>query len=70
MAESDATEGMIEELKKLESSEAVELSNRASVLREQLKAQRRNISARLESLKGYVSFLSSAKEVLIHIYSI
>lgn len=66
MAESDATEGMIKELRKLESSEAVELTNRASVLREQLKTLQRNISTRLESIRSYVSFLSSAKEVLIH----
>lgn len=65
MAESDAIEGMIEELKKLESSEAVELFNRASVLREQLNTLQRNISTRLESLRSYISFLSTAKEVLI-----
>lgn len=67
VAESDATEGMIEELRKLESSEAVEVSNRASVLREQLKTLQRNILTGLESLRSYVSFLRSAKEVLIHI---
>ncbi|XP_053090051.1 coiled-coil domain-containing protein 141 isoform X4 [Pangasianodon hypophthalmus] len=63
VAESDATEEMIKELRKLESSEAVELSNRASVLREQLKTLQRNISTCLESLRSYVSFLYSAKEV-------
>ncbi|KAG7330838.1 hypothetical protein KOW79_004807 [Hemibagrus wyckioides] len=63
VAESDAIEGMIEELKKLESSEAVELFNRASVLREQLNTLQRNISTRLESLRSYISFLSTAKEV-------
>ncbi|XP_060784928.1 coiled-coil domain-containing protein 141 isoform X3 [Neoarius graeffei] len=63
VAESDATEGMIEELRKLESSEAVEVSNRASVLREQLKTLQRNILTGLESLRSYVSFLRSAKEV-------
>lgn len=65
-AESGATEGMIKELGNLESSEAVEISNRASVLREQLKTVQRNISTRLENLKSYVSFLSSAKEVIIY----
>ncbi|KAK3568639.1 hypothetical protein QTP86_011431 [Hemibagrus guttatus] len=63
VAESDAIEGMIKELKKLESSEAVELFNRASVLREQLNTLQRNISTRLESLQSYISFLSTAKEV-------
>ncbi|XP_047670586.1 coiled-coil domain-containing protein 141 isoform X2 [Tachysurus fulvidraco] len=63
MAESETTEGMVKELKKLESSEAVELSNRASVLREQLNTLQRNISARLESLRSYISFLSTANEV-------
>ncbi|KAF4086617.1 hypothetical protein AMELA_G00085580 [Ameiurus melas] len=63
MAESDASDGMINGLRKLEAAEAVELSNRASVLREQLKTLQRNISIRLESLRSYVSFLCSAKEV-------
>lgn len=66
MAESDTTEGMIKELRKLESAEAVELSNRACVLREQLKTLQRNMSTRLESLRSYISFLCSAKEVLVH----
>lgn len=67
MGESDASDGMIKGLRKVEAAEAVELSNRASVLREQLKTLQRNISIRLESLRSYVSFLCSAKEVPIHI---
>ncbi|KAF5903363.1 titin-like isoform X4, partial [Clarias magur] len=63
VAESDAAEGMINELRTLESPEAVELSNRAAVLREQLKTLQRNICTHLESLRSYVSFLLSAKEV-------
>ncbi|XP_017325747.1 coiled-coil domain-containing protein 141 isoform X3 [Ictalurus punctatus] len=63
MGESDASDGMIKGLRKVEAAEAVELSNRASVLREQLKTLQRNISIRLESLRSYVSFLCSAKEV-------
>ncbi|XP_062862521.1 coiled-coil domain-containing protein 141 [Trichomycterus rosablanca] len=61
--ESEAAEGLIKELRNLESSEAVEISNRSSVLREQMKALQRNISARLESIRGYVTFLNSAEEV-------
>ncbi|KAM9486119.1 coiled-coil domain-containing protein 141 isoform 2-T2 [Clarias gariepinus] len=63
VAESDAAEGMINELRTLESPEAVELSNRAAVLREQLKTLQRKICTHLESLRSYVSFLLSAKEV-------
>ncbi|KAI5106818.1 coiled-coil domain-containing protein 141 [Silurus meridionalis] len=63
VAESHAAEEIIKELRKLESTEEVELSNRACVLREQLKTMQRNISKCLESLRSYVSFLCSAKEV-------
>ncbi|XP_066497305.1 coiled-coil domain-containing protein 141 [Hoplias malabaricus] len=59
----EAVEVMLEEVRKLECSEAVESSNRVSLLREQLKTLQRNISTRLETLRPYVSFLHSAQEV-------
>ncbi|KAL6484284.1 hypothetical protein MHYP_G00063290 [Metynnis hypsauchen] len=63
LKELEAVEGMVDELKKLECSESVERSNRVFLLKEQLQTLQRNISARVETLKPYVSFLRSAEEV-------
>ncbi|XP_061091773.1 coiled-coil domain-containing protein 141 [Conger conger] len=61
--ELEAISELIKELKSLESPEAVEFSNKASILSEELRTLTRNIIARTESLKPYVSFLRSAEEV-------
>ncbi|KAI7808690.1 coiled-coil domain-containing protein 141 [Triplophysa rosa] len=63
MRESEATAGLIKELRELESSETVELSNKASLLAEEMKTLVRNISTHVESLRPYVDFLRSADEV-------
>ncbi|XP_035264086.1 coiled-coil domain-containing protein 141 isoform X1 [Anguilla anguilla] len=61
--ELEAISELIKALKSLESPEAIEFSNKASLLSEELKTLTRNITARTESLKPYVSFLRSAEEV-------
>ncbi|XP_016355623.1 coiled-coil domain-containing protein 141-like [Sinocyclocheilus anshuiensis] len=61
--ESEAIAGFIKELKGLESSDAVELSNKASLLAEEMKTLLRNISSHVESLRPYMDFLRSADEV-------
>ncbi|XP_048050442.1 coiled-coil domain-containing protein 141 isoform X2 [Megalobrama amblycephala] len=63
MRESEAIAGFIKELKGLESSETVELSNKASILAEEMKTLVRNISSHVESLRPYVDFLRCADEV-------
>uniref|UniRef100_A0A9J8C8Z7 Coiled-coil domain containing 141 n=1 Tax=Cyprinus carpio carpio TaxID=630221 RepID=A0A9J8C8Z7_CYPCA len=63
MRDSEAIAGFIKELKRLESSEAVELSNKASLLAEEIKTLLRNISSHVEGLRPYVDFLRSADEV-------
>ncbi|KAI4887776.1 hypothetical protein NFI96_017517 [Prochilodus magdalenae] len=63
LKELETVEGMVDEVKKLECSESVERSNRVSLLREQFRTLQRNVSARLETLRPYVSFLHSAEEV-------
>ncbi len=69
MRESEAISGLIKELKWLESSDAVELSNKASLLAEEMKTLLRNISSHVESLRPYVDFLRSADEVYLeHIF--
>nr|XP_015214533.1 PREDICTED: coiled-coil domain-containing protein 141 isoform X1 [Lepisosteus oculatus] len=54
---------IIKELKIYESSEVTELSNKACLLKEELKTLTRNICARTENLKSYVTFLRSAEEI-------
>ncbi|XP_030643095.1 coiled-coil domain-containing protein 141 [Chanos chanos] len=54
---------LIKELRALESPEATEFSNKASLLAEELNTLIRNISARVDSLKPYVAFLRCAEEV-------
>lgn len=61
--ELETADGIVDEVRKLECSEAEELSNRTSLLREQLQTLQRTTSARLETLKPYVSLLRSAEEV-------
>lgn len=51
------------ELRDLECPEATELSNKASLLEEELKTVTRNISQRIESIRPYVGFLRIAEEV-------
>ncbi|XP_050974245.1 LOW QUALITY PROTEIN: coiled-coil domain-containing protein 141 [Labeo rohita] len=63
MRESEAIAGFIKELKGLESSDTVELSNKASLLAEEMKTLVRNISSHVESLRPYVDFLRCADEV-------
>ncbi|XP_072541513.1 coiled-coil domain-containing protein 141 [Salminus brasiliensis] len=60
--ELEIAEGIVGEVRKLECSSAVELTNRASLLREQLQNLQRNITVRVETLRPYVSFLHSADE--------
>ncbi|XP_022520093.2 coiled-coil domain-containing protein 141 isoform X2 [Astyanax mexicanus] len=55
--------GIVEEVRKLESSNVVELSNRVSLLRDQLQNLQRNVTVRVETLRPYVRFLLSADEV-------
>lgn len=62
--ESEAIAGFIKELRGLESSETVELSNKALLLAEEMKTLVRIISTHVESLTPYVDFLRSADEVL------
>ncbi|KAJ8416938.1 hypothetical protein AAFF_G00328160 [Aldrovandia affinis] len=62
-SELEAISDLIKALKSLESPEATEFSNKACLLSEELKTLTRNITARIESLKPYVSFLRSAEEV-------
>ncbi|XP_042620123.1 coiled-coil domain-containing protein 141 isoform X2 [Cyprinus carpio] len=63
LRESEAIAGFIKELKGLESSDTVELSNKASLLAEEMKTLVRNISSHVESLRPYVDFLRCADEV-------
>lgn len=63
MRESESITAFIKELRGLESSETVELSNKASLLTEEMKTLVRNISTHVESLRPYVDFLRSADEV-------
>lgn len=63
MRESESIGAFIKELRGLESSETVELSNKASLLTEEMKTLVRNISTHVESLRPYVDFLRSADEV-------
>ncbi|MBN3308414.1 CC141 protein, partial [Amia calva] len=58
-----AIAGIIKELKQFESPEVTEFSNKSCLLNEELKTHTRNISARVETLKAYVAFLRSAKEI-------
>lgn len=67
MRDSEAIAGFIKELKRLESSDAVELSNKASLLAEEMKTLLRNISSHVEGLRPYVDFLRSADEVWLYI---
>ncbi|XP_026074738.1 coiled-coil domain-containing protein 141-like [Carassius auratus] len=63
LRESEAIAGFIKELKGLESSGTLELSNKASLLAEEMKTLVRNISSHAESLRPYVDFLRCADEV-------
>uniref|UniRef100_A0A8C1MUU0 Coiled-coil domain containing 141 n=1 Tax=Cyprinus carpio TaxID=7962 RepID=A0A8C1MUU0_CYPCA len=63
LRESEAIAGFVKELKGLESSDTVELSNKASLLAEEMKTLVRNISSHVESLRPYVDFLRCADEV-------
>ncbi|XP_043104600.1 coiled-coil domain-containing protein 141 isoform X2 [Puntigrus tetrazona] len=63
LIESETIAGFINQLKGLESTDAVELSNKASLLAEEMKTLLRNISSHVESLRPYVDFLRSADEV-------
>ncbi|XP_051565066.1 coiled-coil domain-containing protein 141 isoform X2 [Myxocyprinus asiaticus] len=63
MRESEAIAGFIKELRGLESSETVDLSNKASLLAEEMKTLVRDISTHVEILRPYVDFLRSADEV-------
>ncbi|KAI1898253.1 hypothetical protein AGOR_G00070430 [Albula goreensis] len=69
-SELEAISELIKALKSLESPEATEFSNKASLLNEELKTLTRNITARTDSLKPYVSFLHAAEEVDEQIHSL
>nr|XP_055071320.1 coiled-coil domain-containing protein 141 isoform X1 [Misgurnus anguillicaudatus] len=61
--ESEPIANFIKELRGLESTETAELSNKASLLAEEMKTLVRNISLHVESLRPYVDFLRCADEV-------
>ncbi|XP_028847687.1 coiled-coil domain-containing protein 141 isoform X2 [Denticeps clupeoides] len=63
IGESKTIAELITELRALEAPESVELSNKASLLAEDLRTVARNIAARIESLGPYVGFLRAADEV-------
>ncbi|KAG7464078.1 hypothetical protein MATL_G00183460 [Megalops atlanticus] len=69
-SEFQAIAELIKALKMLETPEATEFSNRASLLSEELKTLTRTITARTERLKPYVAFLRAAEEVDEHIRSL
>lgn len=54
---------VIKDLKTLECPEATDISNKASLLSEELKTVTRNITSRIESIRPYVGFLRIAEEV-------
>ncbi|XP_039613700.1 coiled-coil domain-containing protein 141 isoform X1 [Polypterus senegalus] len=62
-AELVAMGDLIAELLTLECPEVAESSNKACLLSDQLKTLSRNISARAEHIKTYVTFLKSAEEI-------
>ncbi|XP_076858430.1 coiled-coil domain-containing protein 141 isoform X2 [Brachyhypopomus gauderio] len=61
--ESEALERVMEEMQRLGSPEVVELSVRASTLRERLHTLQRSTLAQVESLRPYAAFLRAAEEV-------
>ncbi|XP_062312732.1 coiled-coil domain-containing protein 141 isoform X2 [Osmerus eperlanus] len=62
-ADAENMSELLQELRDLECPEATELSNKASLLEEELKTVTRNISQRIESIRPYVGFLRIAEEV-------
>ncbi|XP_052004102.1 LOW QUALITY PROTEIN: coiled-coil domain-containing protein 141-like [Xyrauchen texanus] len=67
MRESEAVARFIKEMRGLETSETVELSNKALLLAEEMKTLVRDISAHVEILRPFVDFLRSTDEVEEHI---